>query len=275
MWAMLLAVGSFALMDAVLKLLAGHYPAIQVAAMRGMASMPLVVLYVLWRRQVGSLWHVRWPLQLLRGVANIGTLFLFSYSLKALALADAYTLFFVAPLMITALSALVLGERVRRAHWLAIAVGMLGVVVALRPDGESFLSLDALAALGAAGCYATSAVLGRVLIRRNTGESLVFWTTALIAVGAGLLAQPGWVSVMPEHWPLIAGLAVTGFIGLLAITEAFRGGQASVVAPLEYTALAWGVALDWLLWRTVPDHFTLLGGAIIIGSGLVLLRREH
>jgi drug/metabolite transporter (DMT)-like permease len=117
--------------------------------------------------------------------------------------------------------------------------------------------------------------MGRVLVRKNTGESLIFWTTGLIAVGAGLLAQPDWVAVAPTHWPLIAALAVTGFIGLLAITEAFRGGQASVVAPLEYTALAWGVALDWLLWRTVPDHFTLLGGAIIIGSGLVLLRREH
>jgi drug/metabolite transporter (DMT)-like permease len=70
-------------------------------------------------------------------------------------------------------------------------------------------------------------------------------------------------------------LAVTGFIGQLAITEAFRHGQASAVAPFEYTALAWGIALDWSLWRIVPDRYTLLGGAIIIVSGLYLLRKER
>ena len=79
---------------------------------------------------------------------------------------------------------------------------------------------------------------------------------------------------MPRH-TLILALAITGFLGQLAITEAFRHGQASVVAPFEYTALAWGVGLDWPLWRTVPDHYTLLGGAIIIASGLYLIRQEQ
>ena len=74
---------------------------------------------------------------------------------------------------------------------------------------------------------------------------------------------------------LVAGLAVTGFLGQLAITEAFRHGQASVVAPFEYTALAWGMGLDWVLWQAVPGVSTLLGGAIIIGSGLYLVRQER
>ena len=77
------------------------------------------------------------------------------------------------------------------------------------------------------------------------------------------------------HLPLVAGLAVTGFAGQLAITEAFRHGQASVVAPFEYTALAWGMGLDWVLWQAVPGFSTLLGGAIIIGSGLYLVRQER
>jgi len=94
-------------------------------------------------------------------------------------------------------------------------------------------------------------------------------------VGAGLLSWPGWVPVQAGHAPLILALAITGFLGQVCITEAFRHGQASVVAPFEYTALAWGVGLDWVFWQTFPDAFTWAGGAIIVVSGLYLLRRER
>ena len=273
--AMVAAVGCFSVMDALLKTLAGSYPAMQVAALRGWAALPLVVLYVLWRGEAAGLVRVRWPLHLLRGVLNVAMLGLFTYALRELGLAEAYTLFFIAPLLITALSTVVLGERVRAAHWVAIALGMVGVVVALRPSQEAFFSLGALAVLGAATCYAVSAITGRMLTRTDSSASLVFWTTTLLAVGAGTLAWPHWVGVAQAHWPLIAGLAVTGFLGQLTMTEAFRHGQASVVAPFEYTALAWGMGLDWVLWQAVPGGATLLGGAIIIGSGLYLVRQER
>jgi len=81
--------------------------------------------------------------------------------------------------------------------------------------------------------------------------------------------------VQPADYWLLAGLALTGFGGQLAITEAFRHGQASAVAPFEYTALAWGLGVDWLLWSTLPDRYTLLGGAIIIASGLMVVRHEN
>ena len=170
---------------------------------------------------------------------------------------------------------MVLGEKVRAAHWGAIALGMVGVVVALRPSQDAFFTLGALAVLGAAVGYAVSAITGRVLTRTDSSASLVFSTTALLAVGAGALAWPIWVGVAQAHWPLVAGLAVTGFGGQVAITQAFRHGQAAVVAPFEYTALAWGVGLDWLLWQAVPGTSTLLGGAIIIASGLYLIRQER
>ena len=170
---------------------------------------------------------------------------------------------------------MVLREKVRAAHWVAIALGMVGVLVALRPNQEAFFTLGALAVLAAATCYAVSAITGRMLTRTDSSASLVFWTTTLLALGAGALAWPHWVGVAQVHWPLVAGLAITGFAGQLAITEAFRHGQASVVAPFEYTALAWGMGLDWVLWQTVPGYSTLLGGAIIIGSGLYLVRQER
>lgn len=273
--AMVAAVGCFSLMDALLKALSANYSPVQVAALRGWGALPLVVLYVLWQGEAGRLLKVRWPLHLLRGVLSVGMLVLFTSALRELDLAEAYTLFFISPLLITALSTVVLRERVRRAHWIAIVLGMVGVVVALRPSQDAFFTWGALAVLTAASCYAVTAITGRVLTRTDSSASLVFWTTTLLALGALVLAWPQWTPVQQAHWPLVAGLAVTGFLGQLAVTEAFRHGQASVVAPFEYTALAWGMALDWVLWQAVPGATTLLGGAIIIASGLYLVRQER
>ncbi len=217
-------------MDAILKTLAGSYPATQVAAMRGLCAWPLVCLYVVWRRETGALLRVRWPLHLLRGCIGILMLSLFTFALRELGLAEAYTIFFIAPLLITILSIPVLKEKVSPRHWVAIAVGMAGVVIALRPNQENFFSLGALAVLAAATCYAVSAIAGRVLSRTEPSVTLVFWSTTFTGVGAGLIAWPNWVEVLPTHYPVLAALAVTGFLGQLAITEAFRHGQASAVA---------------------------------------------
>jgi drug/metabolite transporter (DMT)-like permease len=168
----------------------------------------------------------------------------------------------------------VLKERVDARRWIAIAVGMGGVLVVLRPTGEGVLSLAGLAVLAAAVCYAVSAVNGRILARTDRSEHMVFWLMLLMSIGAGALAAPAWVSVQAQHLPLLGALAVSGFFAQLAITEAFSHGEASVVAPFEYTALAFAVAIDWLLWKTLPDEYTLLGAAIIIGSGLYLIRHE-
>jgi drug/metabolite transporter (DMT)-like permease len=97
----------------------------------------------------------------------------------------------------------------------------------------------------------------------------------LVGVGAGLLALPDWRPIQSVHWPVIAGIALSGSLGQFAITEAFRLGEASFIAPFEYTALAWGVGLDWFVWHTVPAPVTMLGAFVIIASGLYLVRRER
>lgn len=272
--AMLLAVCMFAGMDTCMKLLSAEFPAMQVAALRALCSLPLVCAWLAWRGALSSLLRVRWPLHLLRAVLGIAMLFLFVYGVQALSLAMAYAIFFIGPILITALSVLVLGERVNGARWTAIGVGLLGVLVILRPSGAGFLTLGGLAVLASAACYAVSSVSGRLLARTDRGEHIVFWVLSLMGAGAGLLAVPGWVAVETRHLPLLAGLALSGFLGQVAITEAFSHGEASVVAPFEYTALAAAVAIDWLLWHTLPDRITLLGAAIIIGSGLFLIRHE-
>lgn len=274
-WAMLAAVAFFALMDTAMKLLSAHYPPMQVAAMRGMASLPLVCLYVLWRGKLPTLLKVRWPLHLMRGVLGIAMLSLFAYALKRLPLAETYSIFFIAPLLITAMSVPLLKEKVEPARWWAIAIGLIGVLVVLRPSAAGFFTLGGFAVLGSAACYAISAITVRLLSRTDSSESMVFWLMAMLSLGAGLLAMPDWVPLRLLDWPVIAGMAFTGFLGQVAVTEAFRQGEASAIAPFEYTALAWAIGLDWWLWQTLPDRYTLIGAAIIVASGIYLVRRER
>jgi len=274
--AMIAACAMFAWMDAVLKLLSAHYPPFQVAALRGWCALPLVGLWLLWRGEVRVVFarRLRWRLHLFRGAITVLMLALFTFGLKTLGLAEAYTLSFIAPMVITLLSVPMLKERVPPRHWVAIVVGLCGVVVALRPDQGAFLQAGALAVLAAAVLYALSNVLGRIISRTEPSATLVFWTTASLALGGTALSAGQWVRVDAAHASLLLGLAISGFLGQVTITEAFRHGQASAVAPFEYTALAWAVALDWLLWRAVPDAYTLAGGAIIVASGIYLIRRE-
>ncbi|AXA94741.1 DMT family transporter [Massilia sp. YMA4] len=271
---MIAAVAIFSVMDTTMKLLAAHYPAMQVTVLRSFSSLPLVCVWVAYRGKFNTMLKVNWGLQLLRGALGIGMLTLFAYALKSLPLAETYAVFFIAPALITALSVIVLKERVDGMQWLAIVVGLVGVLVVLRPDGTSFISVAGLAVLGSATCYAVSAIASRILSRTDSNEQIMFWILIMMGCGALPLAWSGWVPLRLADWPLLAVLAVSGFLGQLAITRAFSMGKASVVAPFEYSALAWGVAIDWALWNTLPDRWTIVGAAIIIGSGVYLARRE-
>jgi drug/metabolite transporter (DMT)-like permease len=272
--AMLLAVILFSMMDAGLKWLSPHYSAVQITAMRAMASLPLVIVYVVVRGKVGSLLKVRWPLHLLRAVLGIAMLALFTYGIKSLPLSEAYSLFFISPLLITVLSVPLLKEKVGVSRWVAIMVGLIGVLIVLRPNVQNLASLGSLAILGAAACYAVSAITVRVLSRTDTSDSMVFWAMTMIAIGAGTYAAPNWQAIQQQHWLILSGIGVTGFLGQVAVTAAFQKGEASVIAPFEYSALAWGMGLDWLLWKTLPDSIALLGAIVIIASGLYLIRKE-
>ncbi|MEW6763992.1 MAG: DMT family transporter [Pseudomonadota bacterium] len=271
---MMLAVFMFALMDTVMKLLSQRYPAIQVAALRSLTSLPLIIVYVGVKVGYGGIFKIRWPLHILRAVLGIAMLSFFAFGIRKLSLAEAYSIFFIAPAIITALSVWFLKEKVNVARWIAIGVGLCGVLVVLRPSGAGFLTIGGLAVLGAAAMYAISAITVGILARTDRSEYMVFWLMVMMSLGASLLAAPGWVAMSMKDAPLLLGLALSGFIGQLAITEAFAKGDASSVAPFEYTALAWAVGLDWLLWQTLPDGWTMAGAAIIIGSGMYLIRHE-
>jgi drug/metabolite transporter (DMT)-like permease len=272
---MLAAVAVLWMMDGGLKRVEAHYPQFQVAALRGAASLRLVLAWAVSTAGLRPLVRVRWPMHLLRGALGVAMMASFVYALRTLPLATAYSIFFIAPLLITALSVPFLGERVGPRRWIAIAIGLLGVVVLLRPSGEGMLSLAAVAVLLAALMYAVSAITVQLLARTDSTQAMVVWMMVMMTLGAGTIAWPYWEAIRADDLWVIAGVGVAGAIGQYAITEAFRLGEASLLAPLEYTALIWGVLLDATLWGVLPDSITWIGAAIIIASGLYLMRRER
>ncbi|NYZ63533.1 DMT family transporter [Luteimonas deserti] len=272
---MLLAVLAFAGMDAGMKWIAEDYPAFQVAVFRSLATLPLVLGWIVLRGRAGTLLRIHWPLHLLRGALGVGMIAGFVYGLARMPLSTAYAIVFVSPLMVTALAVPLLGEKVGPRRWTAIAVGVVGVLVVLRPSGEGVATLAGLAVVGGALCYAIASIAVRSLAQRDSPESLVFWFLVLLALFAGVLAWRDWRPLQVEHLPVLALIGVTGALGQVALTHAFRLGEASQVAPLEYTALVWVVLLDLFVWQVLPDAMTWLGAGIIVASGLYMIRRER
>mgnify|MGYP001499119800 CR=1 FL=1 len=272
---MLLAGLLFAIMDAAMKWIADAYSPFQVSALRSIAAMPLVILWIVLRGKVGTLWRIHWPLHLFRGVIGVGVMSSFIYGVARMPLSTAYAIVFAAPLMITALAVPLLGEKVGPRRWTAIVVGLVGVLVVLRPGVAGVATLPGLALLAAALFYAVAAITVRKLAQRDTPEAMVFWFLLLLGVLAGAIAAFDWRPVHREHYAAIAIIGLTGSIAQIALTHAFRLGEASQLAPLEYAGLVWVVLLDLLVWQVLPDGMTWLGAAIIVASGLYLVHRDN
>jgi drug/metabolite transporter (DMT)-like permease len=272
---MLIAVGAFASMDTLLKLLSQYYPPMQVSAMRGAASLPFLVLPALFMRRLGGLKPVRWSWHLMRGVLQVLILVSFIYAVRVLSLADTYAIFLSAPLIVTALSVPLLKEHVGWRRWVAIGVGLCGVLAMLRPSGSNLVTLGALAALISAVGYAFSALSLRVLTRTEATASVVLWPIAVMTLLSSVMAAPHWVGIRLEHWGWLVATGAVGALGARMLTEAFRAAPASVVAPFEYSALLWGVGIDWAVWDKLPSSRVYWGGGLVIASGLYLIWRER
>ncbi len=272
---MIVAVAVFSVMDAFLKLLSAHYPPMQVATLRGATSLPFTLLPVVLKGRLADLRPRRWPMHLLRGGLTVLVLGGFIYAVRVLSLANAYAVFLSAPLIVAALSVPILKERVNWRNWLAILVGLGGVLTMLRPSASGLSSVGALAALVGATAYACSALTVRVLTRTDTTVSVVFWTVSLMTVFAAVTAVPRWVAIEPGHWKWLLALGVLAAVGQYLLTEAFRSAPPSIVAPFEYTALLWGLAIDRVVWHVLPSVRVCCGGGIVIASGLYLIWRER
>jgi drug/metabolite transporter (DMT)-like permease len=273
--AMIAAVFVFAIMDASLKRLSTQYGVFQVACMRSLSSLVFVALPILWRRDWASVRMASPRLHLLRGLLGVLMLASFVYAVRSLSLAETYSVFLCAPLIMTALSVPMHGEHVPVRRWIAIGIGLTGVLLILRPTPGHFGLLGVLAAAVGTVCYALSALTVRTLGRTNSSASMVFWVLLLIGVASALLALPTWQPIPRSEWPWLVLVGVSGALGQYWLTDAFRRAPPSVVGPFEYTSMIWAFAIDWIFWSAVPTPALLLGSGVVIASGVFVIVDEH
>jgi drug/metabolite transporter (DMT)-like permease len=266
----------FSIMDALLKRLSTHYGPLQISCLRCLSSWLFLLPPIAWQRTWGTLRPSNMPLHLFRAVLGIGMLGGFVFAVHRLSLAQTYSLFLAAPLLMTALSVPIHGEQVTGKRWAAIIVGLGGVLVILHPWANGSFSLIAASAAALATiCYSLSALTVRTLGRGNSSMSMVFWYLLMVSIGSGVLAIGDWRPVLVSDWGWLIGIGVTGALGQIWLTNAFRRAPPSVVGPFEYTAILWAFAIDWIFWSSSPSLSLVIGACIVIASGIVVIFDER
>lgn len=289
-WAVF-AVLCFSTNDVLVKVMAGGLPLYQVMFVRTVVGLIFIVA-VLVPITGETLRTTRLRSHMLRGLCVLLANFLFFLGLAAMPLAEATAIFFVSPFLISAFSSWFLGEKVGPRRWLAIAVGMVGVLIVLRPGSQAF-QLAALLPLLAAVAYALLHTMTRFLGATENATAMAFYiqmTFLAISASAGLALGDGRFDTFDHPsaefllrawtWPttrdliLMSLLGVTSSVGGYAIGQAFRKSEAAFVAPFEYIAMPIAVFWGLTVFGEWPDNTALAGIALILASGLFLVWRE-
>lgn len=269
----ILAVTLFSLSDVLAKRLSQDAAALQVGWLRYAAFAAVAVLMASRARFAAA--HARRPgLQLLRGAAVLGSGLLFILGLGRLGMAETTAIAFVAPALITGLSILLLNEKVGARRWLAVGLGLCGVLLVVRPGGGAFHTA-ALLPLSSAFCGALGVVMTRKMGSDDAPETTLLWS-ALVGVGGLTLLAPMWFAPLTLA-EFALGLVMGALYGLgqYLLIRAYSAGEVSVLAPFSYAQLVVSTFLGYLVFRHAPDGWTLAGIALITLSGGYTLHREY
>jgi S-adenosylmethionine uptake transporter len=268
----LVGVGLFSINDALGKWLVADYGVGQLMMLRSIGAAAVLAPIVATLR-VNLIDARQAPLQILRIVLSAVDTFSFYYATRFMPLADVMTFYMATPLIATAMSAPLLGEKVERFRWIAVAIGFVGVVIALRPSPQMF-SWAAPVALFGATTFALSQTITRQL-RRTHWLPLVFWQFVGSGVIGAMTVPWAWTTPSPFDVGLMFLVGVVSMTCYIFITRALALARVAVLAPLQYSAILWAAIMGWLVWRDAPTFPIIVGNAIIIGSGLfVATRRE-
>lgn len=269
----LLAFGIFATHDVVIKYLGASYSPFQVIFFSTLMSFPLVSFMLMRDPLPGTLRpaHPWWTA--IRTTAAVLNGMCAFYAFSVLPLAQTYAILFATPLLITLISIPLLGEQVGWRRGLAVCVGLLGVLVVLRP-GSTPLSSGHLAAMGSAVFGATASIIVRKVGDAERSVVLLLYPMAgnFVVVGALMIAV---YEPMPlEHLGAASLISVLGFIAGLFLIMAYKTGQAAIVAPMQYSQIIWATGYGFVLFDETIDLFTVIGAGIIIASGVYIVSRE-
>lgn len=260
--------------DTISKLLTVSVPPLQVTFLR-YGVFVAIMLAVVWRSGGMATMRTHRPgMQLLRGVGVAASSILFVISLKYLPIADATATSFVSPLFVTALSIPILGEVIGWRRWTATVVGLIGVLIVVRPGGSGF-QLASLLPVVSALTWAFALIVTRMMSATESPLTTLAWSALIgLAIAAALMPFV-WQPVTVEILLLGLFIGVSSTIGHWLVILAFRHADASLLAPFSYMQLLWVSVFGFLLFAVLPDRWTLVGAAIIAGSGLYTAHRER
>lgn len=265
----------FACQDTVTKQLAQSYDAPQILWVRFLFFGVFAVILSSWNQPLKQVVKAHRPwLQIVRSLLIVLEISAFVLALRVLSLAETHALFASFPLMVTAMSALILREKVGIRRWAAVLVGFSGVLIILRP-GFGVFQLESLIALSAALMFSIYHVLTRIVSRNDSTNTSMLY---MAVIGAAIMTCIGplyWIEPTPQAWRLLALLSLTGAVGHLLLIKALECAPASILQPFNFTLLVWATLMGYIVFNNLPDMWTLIGGAVVVASGLYTIYRER
>jgi len=284
----------FSINDMMIKFLSGGYALHELVLIRSALGLVIICAVIAPLTDGWSIMRTnKLPMHVLRGFCVVAANMTFFLGLAAMPLADAVAIFFISPLVITVFSVIFLGEQVGPRRWTAIFVGLLGVMLIVRP-GTSAFQVASLLPMAAAVAYALIHILARRLGPTESAATMAFYIQVTfiivciligLAIGGGRFADQSHPSLVfmfrAWSWPLVSDFIYFGVIGVgvafggYFISQAYRVAEAGFVAPFEYLAMPLAVLWGYLVFDELPDGFTWIGIGLIVGSGLFTVWRER
>jgi len=269
---MLLSVFMFSFGDALGKFIVATYAVGQLLWLRACAAL-IVLSPAIWRHRAEFIRMERPWLQLVRVILSTLEVAAFFVATVYLPLADVVTYYLACPIFVTALSAIVLRERVGWRRWTAVLIGFAGVLIALRPSAQT-VSWPAMIALGGSLSFSILMLITRSL--RATPDIVMATSQFVGTFLLGALMSPfGWVTPSAGSLVMFAAAGVISISALLCVNRSLKLAPASVVVPYQYSMIVWAVMFGVIVFGDVPSPATILGAAIIIGAGLYIFLRER
>lgn len=277
------SVAVFVAMQSFIKA-AGDVPAGQIVFYRSFFAIFPILLFLGYQGELRTGFSTNRPLgHIYRGIIGVMSMGLGFFALTRLPLPEAITLNYAQPLLVVAFSAIFLGEPVRAYRWGAVIVGMIGVIIVSWPklslasgDGLDNSELaGVIAALIAAAFSAVAMLQVRSLVATERSATIVLWFSASASVLALLTIPFGWASLTGQQTAFLVLAGVCGGVAQIFMTEGYRYAQASTVAPFEYTSLILGLVVGYAVFSEVPTIHMIIGGLIVIGSGIFIIWRER
>ena len=270
---MLLTMALFVSLDSVAKYLSESLPVLQLVWARNFFH--TLIIGVLIVPRLPAVLRTRRPgLQVLRSMLLLSATGFFFTAISLMPLATASAIMFVAPILVTALSMPLLGERVGPHRWGSVLVGFLGALIIIRPGTEA-MDPAALLALGGAASYALYQITTRRLSGVDGPMTTLVYSASVGALVTSLAVPAVWVAPTPEQWLGMAMLGVLGILGHFTLIKAYENAAAATVAPFGYSNLIWATLAGFVIFGDLPDLWTVAGAMVIAASGLYIVHRER